>query len=87
MSVPNFILSALLVLIIMFSLMQNALFLTIVAAGILSWKYSSYPLLVVAILVDSYFGSFYSFPVYSVLAILWVTGVELIRPRLFVVQS
>ena len=87
MSVGKSIVGIILFLVIVFSILQNALFIAAAAISIFSVKYSSYPLIPLAIVLDAYFGAFYQVPVLSLVSIVWVAAVELIRPRLFVVQS
>jgi len=87
MSVTESIVGVLLFLLILFAVLQNALFLAAAAVSFFSIKYSAYPLIPLAIMLDAYFGAFYTVPILSICAVVWATGVELIRPRLFVVQS
>jgi len=87
MSLKSFLLSAALYLIIIFSVLQSALIVSILAVGAFSLKYSSFALIPLAIIIDAYFGAFHQFPVLSVLAVVWCGSIELIKPRLFIVQS
>jgi hypothetical protein len=87
MNVRRTVVGIVLFFIILFSVLQNALFLAAAAVSYFSVKYSAYPLIPLAIVIDAYFGAFYTVPVLSLLSVVWVAGVEFIRPRLFVVQS
>jgi len=87
MRIRDIFLSTALCLVIVFSVLQNALIIASLSVILFSIKYRSYVLIPIAILLDGYFGSFYHIPVLSILVIVWSVLFELIRPRLFVVQS
>jgi hypothetical protein len=75
------ILALFIYLLIIISLIQNWLF---VAAGLVvyfSINFNSVALIPLAMLVDGYFGSYYSIPYFSFAAVIWFVVVEYLRPR------
>jgi hypothetical protein len=68
-------------LIIFFSYIQNWLLLATVAAILFSIKYNATALIPVAILIDGYFGNFYTIPTLSILSVFWFSVVEFLRPK------
>lgn len=80
-------LAILLYLIIIFSAMQSHVLLGVVAVVVFTLTYSGIALLPLAILLDGYYGSFFTVPWFSVAAIAWYLLSEIIRVRLSIVQS
>ncbi len=87
MSIKGYIFSVILYMVILFSILQSSFILAGVSIIVFSIKYSSYALIPMAIVFDGYFGAFYEFPLLSCLAIVWCGCVELLRPKIFIVQS
>jgi hypothetical protein len=69
-------------LLIIFSLLQNWLWLGFLLVVVFSIWYKPVYLIPLAILVDGYFGSFHFIPVFSLLSVLWYVLVEGVRPRI-----
>lgn len=59
----------------------NWLWLAALAALYLSIRYNTMYLIPSAILLDGYFGNFYSVPLLSIMVILWFGLVEFLRPK------
>ena len=76
-------LATFLYVLILYSVIQNWLWLTAAAVFIVSLKKSPVILIPLAIFVDGYFGHFYSIPVWSILAVTWFVVVENVRPTVF----
>ncbi len=87
MSVLNTTVGILGFLLITLLILLGQLFFASLGGVLFSIKYSSYPLIPLAITIDAYFGAFYTFPLLSVMVVLWSVCIEVFRPRLFVVQS
>lgn len=47
-----------------------------------SFWYNAITLIPLAILVDGYFGNFYTVPVLSMMVVVWYVIVEFLRPKL-----
>ncbi len=60
-------------------------------AGIISvwymFRFTGFELIILAILIDGYFGAFYSVPVISILAIIMVFSIDLLKPTLLMYTS
>ena len=60
-------------------------------AGIISvwdmFRFTFFELIILAILIDGYFGAFYSVPVISILAIIMVFSIDLLKPTLLMYTS
>jgi hypothetical protein len=67
---------------VIFSLLQGWLFPTFCLVLVYSFVYNSITLIPLAILMDGYFGNFYTVPVLSFLAVLWYIVVEYLRPKI-----
>jgi len=72
---------------IIFLFMQGNILLGTVAVVIYSLAFSAVALIPLAILLDGYFGAFYSVPVLSICAILWYLLSETLRLAMNIVQS
>ncbi|MCB9814072.1 hypothetical protein H6784_01515 [Candidatus Nomurabacteria bacterium] len=75
-------LAILLYLIITVSVLHNWIILTLLAGLVFSLRYQSYALVPLAIIIDGYYGAFYTFPVLSVIAIAWYLFIEFFKPKL-----
>lgn len=75
-------LSTCLYIVIIFSFLQNWLWLTAVAVVLFSFKYGAVTFIPLAILIDGYFGHFYAIPYLSVCAVWWFMFVEYVRPKM-----
>jgi hypothetical protein len=62
-------------------ILQNWLLLAAIAVVIFSARYGAVLLIPLAILIDGYFGNFYTIPYLSFLATVWYVLVEYLRPR------
>ena len=80
-------LAVILYLSILFSVMQNLIILGIVATVWFTIGFGALALLPLAILLDGYYGAFYSVPLFSISAIGWYVLSELLRTRMNIVQS
>lgn len=60
-------------------------------AGIISIWYmfcfTGFELIILAILIDGYFGAFYNIPIISILAIIMVFSIDLLKPTLLMYTS
>lgn len=74
-------------LVIIFSFMQNHIWLGLFAAMIYTFTFSAVLLLPLAILLDGYYGAFHTLPVFSLATILLYLLSEIIRFTLNIVQS
>lgn len=75
------IISIILYFIILFSVLQNNLYLSAIAVLLFSVKNGGATLIPLAILIDGYFGNFYNIPYLSLLAVWWFLVVEYIKPK------
>lgn len=69
------------------SILQGWLWL---AAGLIilfSLRYGAVALVPLAILIDGYFGNFYTMPYLSWATILWFVMVDIVRPKLLNLRS
>jgi len=46
------------------------------------FRYSGYELIVLAILIDGYYGAFYSVPLLSIATLMFVFSINIIKPSL-----
>lgn len=74
-------------LLIVFAVMQNVVWLGVVAIVWFTLRFGAVSLLPLAILLDGYYGAFFSVPVLSISAIVWYVASELFRVRSNIVQS
>lgn len=81
------ILAIVLYVIIIFSFVQNWLFLTAATILLFSLKFNSMMLIPLAMLFDGYFGNFFTIPILSIISILWFVLVELLRPKFINFQT
>ena len=60
-------------------------------AGIISvwymFRFTGFELIVLAILIDGYFGAFYNIPMISILTIIMVFSIDLLKPTLLMYTS
>lgn len=60
-------------------------------AGIISvwymFRFTGFELIVLAILIDGYFGAFYNIPIISILTIIMVFSIDLLKPTLLMYTS
>lgn len=73
--------------IIALAIMQNWIFLALLCVLIFSFKFSPTPLIFLAIMLDAYYGAFYSLPALSIVAVIWFAIVEYVSPRLMALHS
>ncbi len=78
----KFLISIILFLAISVALLQDWLFLALVAIIIFSFRYGAAALIVLAILIDGYFGNFFQIPVLSFASIIWFIFVTQMSPVL-----
>ncbi|MCA9359599.1 hypothetical protein KC850_01000 [Candidatus Kaiserbacteria bacterium] len=76
------IISIILYFIILFSVLQNHLYLSVIAVLLFSVKNGGVTLIPLAILIDGYFGNFYNIPYLSLLSVWWFLVVEYIKPKI-----
>jgi hypothetical protein len=81
------LLAVVLYLIILFSIMQSAVLLGIVAIAAFTVRFSAVALIPLAIALDGYYGAFYEVPALSIASVLWYILSEVIRARVNIVQS
>jgi hypothetical protein len=74
-------------LVIIFSVMQSNILLGTIAVVIYTVKFSAMALIPLAIVIDGYYGAFYTVPVFSISAIGWYLLSEVLRSRMNIVQS
>jgi hypothetical protein len=74
-------------LIIIISVMQSYVLIGLVTTVFFTFRYGAVSLIPLAILLDGYYGSFYEFPVLSMVTIIWYLFSEILTARLSVVQS
>jgi apolipoprotein N-acyltransferase len=68
--------------VIVFSLLQNWLFVAGIGVLIYSLRYSPVVLIPLAILIDGYFGNFYGMPYLSLFSVWWYMVSEYFRPKI-----
>lgn len=64
------------------SILQNWLFVSVILILFYSFNFGAISLVPLAILLDGYFGKFYSFPLLSLLSIIWSLLVLQLEPVL-----
>ena len=74
-------------LIIVFALMQNAIWLSIICVVLFTWRYGALAFIPLAVVLDGYYGAFYQVPLFSIGAVCFYVFSEIIRARINVVQS
>jgi hypothetical protein len=74
-------------LVIIFLFMQGYLLLGVMAVAMYTFVFSAAALLPLAILLDGYYGAFYSVPMFSISAIGWYLLSEGLRSSMTIVQS
>ena len=62
--------------------MQSWLLLAAACLTVVSFKSNAAYLIPIAIIMDGYYGAFYSFPWLSVSAVLWFLVIEYVKPRM-----
>lgn len=72
---------------IIISIMQSLLVLGVAATIIFTLKYSGVALIPLAIVLDGYYGAFFTLPLLSIAAVGWYVVSEVIRVRMSIVQS
>ena len=65
-----------------FSLMQNAVLLTLFLVILFTLRFGAAWLLPAAIVLDAYYGGFTGVPGISLVALVWFVASELVRPQL-----
>jgi hypothetical protein len=78
--------AVLLYLLIVISLLQFWWLVLFIAIAYFSIRYGAEWLLPLALVFDGYYGSFHTFPVLSVLALVWYLFIAVLRPRLLSVE-
>lgn len=78
----NIIPAILLYVIIAVSIMQNWLVLSVLSVVFFSFRYNAAFLIPLAILIDGYYGNFYSIPYLSFFSVGWFLVVEYLRPKI-----
>ncbi|NCT02049.1 hypothetical protein GW766_02240 [Candidatus Parcubacteria bacterium] len=66
-----------------FSIMHNWLLFAGLCISIFSIRHGAIMLIPLAIVLDGYYGNYYSLPYVSLLAVVWYIVIEQIRPRIF----
>jgi len=74
-------------LVIIFSVMQSQILIGIVTVVLYTFKFSATALLPLAIILDGYYGAFYTVPVFSIGIIIWYVVSEIFRSAMNIVQS
>lgn len=69
-------------LLLAISVMQNLMLFTVVIAIAFTLRFGAIGLIPLAIMLDAYFGAFDAVPVFSLIAVGWYIGFELLKPRL-----
>jgi hypothetical protein len=82
----HLIYATLLIFLIAIAVFQNLLWLAAIYALLFTWWYGAVWLVVLALLIDGYFGSFASIPIFSLIALLWFTVSELGRPAMRIMK-
>ena len=83
----NNIFPIILYIIITFTVLQNWLLTAAIATLMFSLRYGSITLIPLAILIDGYFGNFFTIPALSIGSILWFVVVDFLRPRFINFQA
>jgi hypothetical protein len=81
------LLAVVLYLVIIFSVMQSAVLLGVVAIAAFTVRFSAVSLIPLAIALDGYYGAFYEVPALSIASVVWYILSEIIRARVNIVQS
>lgn len=78
----KFVLDCFLYILIALMVTQNHLLIAAVLVLLFTFRAGAIWLIPLAIMIDGYFGAFYSIPFISVAAILWYAVSEFVRPQL-----
>ena len=78
----NIVLPVSLYLSLLFATMQNWLLLAGVLIIVFSLRYKAASLIPLAILIDGYFGNFYTIPFLSLASVVWFMFIEYMHPKI-----
>jgi hypothetical protein len=67
---------------IIISFIQNWLLASVIMIGVFSYHFNAASLIPVAIILDGYFGNFYTVPYLSLIAVSWYIAIGYIQPKL-----
>jgi hypothetical protein len=79
-------LASLLWIVLALLILQDQLWMAAVAAGMFTLYFGAVAVVVLAILIDAYFGAFAGVPYLSVVAVVWYVGSELLRQRMRIIE-
>jgi hypothetical protein len=65
---------------------QHHLLVALLLSGLFTMWFGGLALLVLALLIDAYFGAFLTFPYLSVVALVWYVASELVRLRVRIMK-
>tara|TARA_B100000508_G_scaffold72156_1_gene56216 strand:- start:5370 stop:5624 length:255 start_codon:yes stop_codon:yes gene_type:complete len=68
-------------MIVVLTFMQGWWLFTLVAVTLFSFRYGALVIIPTAIVLDGYYGFYYTFPILSVAAVDWFIFVEFLRPK------
>jgi hypothetical protein len=77
----RFIYPVVMLILVGVAVMQNFLWLAALFAVVFTFFYGAWPLFLLAVLIDGYFGAYMAIPYFSVTAVVWYVASELIRTR------
>lgn len=83
----KFFLGLSLCLIIAISVMQNWIWLACLCTLLFSLRFHSAALILLAIVLDGYYGAFYTVPILSLSAICWLIFIEALKPKLITYRN
>ena len=75
------IFSAILYLIIIFSIIQNWIAIAFLTVLLFSFMNGAGPLIFLAIVTDGYFGNFYGIPYLSLISVWWYVLIHYLKPK------
>lgn len=87
MTITQGLIAVILYLLIILAAMQSHLLLGLLATGLFTFRYGAVALLPLAVLLDGYYGAFFTVPLFSIAAIVWYVLSEVLRVRMNIVQS
>jgi hypothetical protein len=78
------ILNVVLFALIALTITQNHVLIAFALVVWFTYRVGAILLIPLAIIIDGYFGAFYSYPTITLVAILWYAASEFVRPQLLV---
>ena len=83
----QYLLASMLYLFCIIAVMQQWLWLAVATIVWFSWRYTPAAFVPAAVVLDGYYGSFYTVPLLSIGAVAWLLAVEYLRPKLVSIRK